>query len=173
MPARDQIEIPNTPAGQPLLGPAHWNKLYPHNIVFVETQVLIGTQGFYSVGFDIDAQQFIQPDVPEYRFFRASDPYRTDPYLGNNFPIVTEPGNFTTKKQNVDPGVTASAAGYPWQGNVRYRHGDQRPVNLKSAASANFAFADGHVERMTPNQVKRYMFMIKWPVGVKPTDGLP
>jgi prepilin-type processing-associated H-X9-DG protein len=160
------VVIPGMPASRAVM-PAIISNLYARNVLLFETGCSVSTTWFYPIGYSVDGSQLVQPDRPEYRYFRQSDPYATDPNLGNNWPISKEPGLFYTNKdsnQDWSPPVGKTIPNYPWRGNVRYRH------NLNKLA--NFAFADGHIESMTQQDCKRYMWLLRWPGNTLPADGI-
>jgi prepilin-type N-terminal cleavage/methylation domain-containing protein/prepilin-type processing-associated H-X9-DG protein len=127
----------------------------------------------FLIGADIDGQRFWQGAfTPQYRYYSDRDPFAwfAGGTYGNNIPVRLNVGNFSYT--NIDPPADSH---YPWQGTLRFRHGQ--------GAACNTAFADGHVEallaKMNSNKtVKshnaiRRMFMIKYPTGVVPADGVP
>jgi prepilin-type processing-associated H-X9-DG protein len=162
MPDRD-LEINYTDTTrQPLLQPAYFSKLYPHNILLFDTAAVLSSNRMYAVGYDVDNQYFADPTDTDARFFRGDDPYQANKFRGSGLPIITDPNQ---NRDLFDPGSTSGSYQYAQgnQGNVRYRHnGDQ---------AANFVFADGHIESLRPDQVIRYMFKLRWPAGMPESTG--
>jgi prepilin-type processing-associated H-X9-DG protein len=70
------------------------------------------------------------------------------------------------KKSNEDwiPTTAQPTSTYPWRGNVRFRH------NLNKVG--NFVFADGHIESLTAKDCKRNMWLLRWPTGLRASDGI-
>ena len=160
------VVIPGSPASG-IHAPALISNLYNRNIILFETNASVATTWFYPIGYSVDGSQLVQPDRPEYRYFRQSDPYSTDRNLGNDFPINGEPGLYYTNRdsnQDWSAPTGKTIPNYPWRGNVRYRH------NLNKLG--NFAFADGHVESLTPQDCKRKLWLLKWPGGLTASDGI-
>jgi prepilin-type processing-associated H-X9-DG protein len=152
-----------------VVSPVEISNLYSRNILLFETGCAVATTDFYALGYSVDGGQLMHPEIPEYRYLRQSDPNQNNPNLGNNYPINYEPGYlYTDRDSNQDwspaPGSVPPAPKYPWKGNVRFRH------NLNKIA--NFAFADGHIESMAKQDCRRYMWLLKWPVGMQATDGI-
>jgi prepilin-type N-terminal cleavage/methylation domain-containing protein/prepilin-type processing-associated H-X9-DG protein len=160
------LTIPGMPTSPTANVPYLISNLYNRNIVLFETGCSVSTTWFYPLGYSVDGGQLIRPDVPEYRYLRQSDPNGNDPNLGNNFPIIQEPGFTSTKKSNEDwsPAPPQLIPKYPWRGNVRFRH------NLNKVG--NFVFADGHVESLTAQDCKRNMWLLRWPSGLQSSDGI-
>jgi prepilin-type processing-associated H-X9-DG protein len=125
----------------------------------------------YLVGADVDdVQRFWGGAVhPQYRYFDPADVYQNIPpgVFGNSKPIRFSVSSFL----NIDPPVN----GYPYQGNLRFRHEDQTQCNV--------LFSDGSVRRFTAvvrpdltiqshDALRRY-FMINWPPGVTRDPSVP
>ena len=159
MPDKDYEEdwVRDNGGKQPVLQPALFAKLYPHNLLLFDTSAMLNSDDMYVTGYDVDYQYFIDPGDTEARFFRGDDPYNSNKYRGAALPIITE------KDQNQDSVDNGLSPSYPYQGNIRYRHNNERV--------ANFVFADGHVESLRPDQVIRYMFKLRWPTGMPVSTG--
>lgn len=166
----DGTEVPGMSVSQAPIMPALVSNLYNRNIVLFETNCSVSTTYFCPSGYDLDGQQYIHPEYPEYRYLRQSDPNSKDPNLGNNYPIIQEPGYLSPKNSsNLDwspmgTGPTPNLPSYPWRGNVRFRH------NMNK--TGNFVFADGHVESLTKQDCRRYMWLLRWPTGAHASDGI-
>jgi prepilin-type processing-associated H-X9-DG protein len=129
----------------------------------------------YFVGVDVDGQRFwLGAEIPQYRYFLAHDPFApfSGGIYGNNRPVRMQVG--ATVYRNIDPPVD-EVAGFPFQGNLRFRH--------NAGTVCNAAFSDGSVRQFTatigPNKtvtahdaLRRY-FMIDWPPGVTPDPAYP
>jgi prepilin-type processing-associated H-X9-DG protein len=163
------ISVPGMTPTQTVM-PALISNLYNRNIVLFETNCSVSTTWFYPLGWSVDGTQLVQPATPEYRYLRQSDPSVNDPNLGNNYPITQEPGFLSTKNSNLDwsaiggTGPNANLPSYPWKGNVRFRH------NMNK--TGNFVFADGHIESLTKQDCRRYMWLLRWPTGLRSSDGI-
>src|SRR5207247_4614629 len=98
---------------------------------------------------------------PQYRYFDPFDKYARigTGSLGNNKPMQWDNGG---RWSNSDPPVGSS---YYYQGNMRFWHSRNKDCNT--------GFADGHVEPVLQKDVLRYMFMIKWPSGVRRSPAVP
>ncbi len=122
------------------------------------------TAGGYLMGHDIDDHRFQSgAGTPQFRFFTLADRFAhvAPGVFGQNKPISMG-GNW----RNIDPAT--SSVGFPFEGNLRFRH-------LKET-TCNAGMADGSVRAFTGkfnrdksmrshNALRRY-FMIKWPPGV-------
>jgi prepilin-type processing-associated H-X9-DG protein len=162
MPDKDYEETWTDTSKQPLLHPSLMGKLYPHNILLFDSGAVVNSESLFATGDDVDEQYFIHVDDTLARFFRADDPYSSNRFRGNSFPVITE----TKPDQNrdwIDPQNGTYSPGYPYQGNIRYRHNND--------VVANFVFADGHVDSLRPDQVLRYMFKLRWPPGMPASTG--
>ena len=125
------------------------------------------TSGGYLMGHDIDDRRFqAGARSPQWRYMSLRDPYAhiQGGAFGHNRPVV-----MGSNWRNIDP--ANSSTGFPYQGNLRFRH-------LKDT-TCNAGMADGSVRQFTGkfnrdqsmrshNALRRY-FMIKWPPGV-PVD---
>ncbi|WP_428937559.1 type II secretion system protein [Fontivita pretiosa] len=186
MPSRYYEYVAGNNSPNRLKAPAKLGNVFPWTILFWDTTVSPGMENSvgYLLGADLDSssvpQRFWQPEVPQFRFYSAHDPfaaYATGIY-GNNRPVL-----FPSTWRNIDPPVAddmirrSNGPGYPYQGNLRFRH-------LGNTA-AMCAFADGHIEAVTAKfrsdktivpgtlSVARKNFMIKWPTGVTPDPSMP
>ncbi len=157
-----------------VISPAKLNQLFPHNALVWDTSVSPGLENNvgYLVGADVDdVQRFWSPDVPQQRYYDPADVFGRIPpgIYGNNKPIRFH----ATTWKNIDPGLDLpNGPGYPYQGNLRFRHGKDTACNV--------GFADGHVEaikgRFNPdrtmkgggsqNDATRKLFMMRWPSGI-------
>jgi prepilin-type N-terminal cleavage/methylation domain-containing protein/prepilin-type processing-associated H-X9-DG protein len=122
----------------------------------------------FLVGMDLDNQRFwAGAGVPQYRYYDPLDVYgRIPPGInGNNRPIQF---GFL---RNVDP---PSGTGYPYQGNLRFRHVDNK---------CNMLFSDGSVRQFTgventsgyvsaPDAIRR-LFMTDWPPNTPRNFSVP
>jgi prepilin-type processing-associated H-X9-DG protein len=159
--------------GGKLMKPAKQNLLFGHNILVHDTAV--GVNSDESVGYltnaDVDDQRLWEGALsPQWRYFDPADRYaRIPPGLyGNNKPVF-----MGQNWKNIDP--QTDPPGYPYQGNLRFRHG--------KGTICYAAFADGHVEGFTAkfnadksmksHDVLRKLFMTKWPSGVRRNPGVP
>jgi prepilin-type N-terminal cleavage/methylation domain-containing protein/prepilin-type processing-associated H-X9-DG protein len=127
----------------------------------------------YLVGADVDSQTFwLGALYPQRRYFDPADPYGSAPNpalqrFGLNSPIV-----FPSPWKNIDP---PGPSGYPFQGNLRFRHNNQSECNV--------AYSDGSVRRfsatlnpdlsMSSHTARRRNFMIDWPPGVTRNPSVP
>ena len=163
-----------------VIPPAKLNQLFPHNILIWDTSVSPGLENNvgYLLGADVDeTHRFWSPDVPQYRYFDPADVYGRIPpgIYGNNRPV-----KFPTSWRNIDPqDPEGDGPGYPYQGNLRFRHAKETAVNV--------GFADGHVESIkgkmngdktmsksgTGHDALRKYFMMKWPAGIPRNRNVP
>lgn len=153
--------------------PARLSDLMPFSILIHDTAIFPGM--IEDVGYvenaDVDEQWFWRgAQYPQRRYYDQRDVYGHLPSpplrrFGNNHPVV-----FPTTWKNIDPVPTSPEgfAGYPYQGNLRFRHGKNNSVNV--------GYADGRVENisatfndngtMRKHDIPRKAFMIKWPNGM-------
>jgi prepilin-type processing-associated H-X9-DG protein len=123
----------------------------------------------YLVGADLDDQKFWRgAATPQWRYFDPADPYSRIPpgAFGNNKPVF-----MGSQYRNVDPLL----GGYPYQGNLRFRHEGQTQCNV--------LFSDGSVRRFSAvvrpdltiqsHDALRRHFMIHWPPGVTRDPSVP
>jgi type II secretory pathway pseudopilin PulG len=147
------------------------NQLPPGTALVWDTAIaadFMGSLG-HVVGADIDGQRFWRgARTPQFRYFDPHDVYERIPpgTFGNNKP-VTMGANY----RNIDPLVS----GFPYQGNLRFRHEDQTQCNA--------LFSDGGVRRFTAvvrpdmtlqthDALRRY-FMFHWPPRVTRDTSVP
>lgn len=130
--------------------------------------------GGYLMGHDIDDRRFrLGARTPQYRYWRLNDVFARIPpgIFGHNRPIVF--GGSGGRWLNIDP--IDPSIGYPYEGNLRFRHRKQNACNV--------GYSDGHVAQFsakfnpdgtmrTHDALRRY-FMIKWPPGVPPDTSVP
>ena len=157
--------------------PPKTNGVFGHNILVYDTAVSAGLDNSvgYLVGGDVDDERFWRGALyPQYRFFDPGDRYgRIPPGInGNNKPVA-----MGANWKNIDPQDRGGnqGPGYPYQGNLRFRH-------VKDTA-LNAGFMDGHVESikgkfkndksMLTHEVLRKHFMIKWPSGFARNPSVP
>ncbi|MGH7176848.1 MAG: type II secretion system protein [Tepidisphaeraceae bacterium] len=140
--------------------PALLTELLPFTILLHDTAVFPGMNN--DVGYvsdaDVDQQRMWQAARhPQQRYY---DPYDKYARVGTGSMSQNKPVTFAANWRNIDPRPTDrfGFAGYPYQGNLRFRHARQTTVNC--------GFADGHVEALRQNQVLRKSFMIRWPRGM-------
>lgn len=161
--------------------PTRTTKLLPFTALMWDTAVQQGMAQDvgYVTGADIDGQRFWRgAGSPQYRYYSINDPFgQVSPIYGNEKPVVLNVGS--TFWRNVDPAGSGSfgfdPTGFPWQGNLRFRH--------NKSSACNVGFADGHVGQFTgkfrsdgaaiKHDALRKNFMVKWPTGVGPDPGLP
>ena len=162
-----------------VIPPARLNQLFPHNALVWDTSVSPGLENNvgYLVGADIDdVQRFWQgARSPQYRYYDPRDVYGTVLIVsgyGNNRPL-----KFNGQWKNIDPSanVNNNGPGYPYQGNLRFRHGKETTVNV--------GFADGHVEgikakfnpdkSMKSSDAIRKLWMPRWPSGIRRDPSVP
>src|SRR5262249_39609175 len=119
---------------------------------------------------DIDSQRFWRgAGIPQYRFYSQADPFGqlVPPIYGNNRGISLDVGG--NLWYNIDPPPTGSDGfnTFPYQGNLRFRHGRNTTCNV--------GYADGHVAQLTGkfnaagrplshDAIRKY-FMVRWPSG--------
>jgi prepilin-type processing-associated H-X9-DG protein len=134
----------------------------------------------YLMGADIDGQRFWNgASIPQFRYYRDSDPFGRLPpgAFGQNRPVQLDVGSVVYENRDSQPSES-----WPWQGNLRFRHG--------KGTQCNVGFADGSVRQFTGkfnsnkrlrdntpltrshDALRRY-FMIKWPPGVPAAPGTP
>jgi hypothetical protein len=123
------------------------------------------------MGHDIDDRRFqAGARTPQFRYFTLADRFAhiAPGTFGQNKPI-----SMGSNWRNLDPAT--SATGFPYQGNLRFRH-------LKDT-TCNAGMSDGSVRQFTAklnrdrsmrshDALRRY-FMIKWPPGVPPDPNVP
>jgi len=118
--------------------------------------------------------------TPQFRYYSANDPFSAflPGTYGNNRPVLF------TEWSNIDPPPVDTfgwgfegMAGFPFNGNIRFRHNKNTTCNV--------GFADGHVGQFTGKFNKdgrpirydalRKYFMVKWPsgIGIGPDPTLP
>lgn len=132
----------------------------------------------YLVAVDIDGQRFWDgAGTPQFRYYTIKDPYALIPpgVFGQNQPVQLYSAGMPVYK-NIDPVATTDGGPtFPYQGNLRFRHGKEKQCNV--------GFADGSVRQFLArvngdktvanggraHDALRRMFMIKWPSGV-PVD---
>lgn len=135
----------------------------------------------YLIGADIDGQRFWQgANVPQFRYYMLKDPFSMVPpgVFGQNRPVVMYSSGMVVFR-NIDPDSPPSSGGsgatFPYQGNLRFRHG--------KGSTCNAGFADGSVRQFTAkvrgdltvqsHDALRKNFMIKWPPGVPVNTSYP
>jgi prepilin-type N-terminal cleavage/methylation domain-containing protein/prepilin-type processing-associated H-X9-DG protein len=150
--------------------PAKLRDLYTFTILIHDTAVVPGMS--QDVGYvtdaDVDLQRMWHGAIhPQWRYYDISDPYsRIVPGIyGNNRRVM-----FDIAWRNIDPPPIGPEGfnDYPYQGNLRFRHGGNTTCNV--------GFADGRIEavraqlapdgRIVRHEVLRKSFMIKWPQGM-------
>jgi prepilin-type processing-associated H-X9-DG protein/prepilin-type N-terminal cleavage/methylation domain-containing protein len=127
----------------------------------------------FLLGADIDGQRFWDgAKSPQLRYYSVKDPFgRIGPGIfGQNRTVQIDVGGW--RWYNIDPKADTH---YPFQGNLRFRHG--------KGTACNVGFADGSVRQfhaklngdqsMKQHDALRRNFMIKWPQGVPPDPSLP
>lgn len=105
----------------------------------------------YLENFDIDDEwMWLGNQSLNYQQFRFSIDgklFTTATFIQPNAPL-----NFTSSWKNID-GLT----GYPYQGNIRFRH--------TSNKTANLLWSDGHVDTRAPKDIQRRDFMTPMSMG--------
>jgi prepilin-type processing-associated H-X9-DG protein len=153
--------------------------LFPYTAMIWDTAVGPGLDNNvgYIVSGDLDDQRIWGgAKNPQWRFFDARDPYGASPNPafranGNNAPI-----KMGTNFRNIDPDdPDGSGPGYPYQGNLRFRH--------NKGTACNVGFSDGHVEAFTAkinpdrsiarHDALRKHFLLKWPSGMPRNTATP
>jgi prepilin-type processing-associated H-X9-DG protein len=154
-------------------------QLLPFTALIWDTNVQPGMQKDvgYITGADIDGQRFWDgAATPQWRYYSPNDPFASF-QLGNNQNVRMVVGSIDWK--NIDPPAATedgfSVSGWPWQGNLRFRHNKNTTCNV--------GYSDGHVAQFvgkfksdgTPlkYEAPRKNFMVKWPTGVGPDPSLP
>jgi prepilin-type processing-associated H-X9-DG protein len=167
----DNINTMGGPA--PCNPPAKLNGLFPHNALVWDTAVLPSSDENvgYLTGADVDDVQRLwrgSAHTPQFGFFDQRDIYGRFPpgQYGNNRPVL-----FPSTWRNIDP----TGPSYPYQGNLRFRHG--------KGTTCNVGFADGHVAAfkasyqpngaMRTNDALRKHFMPRWPSGLARNPSVP
>jgi prepilin-type N-terminal cleavage/methylation domain-containing protein/prepilin-type processing-associated H-X9-DG protein len=155
--------VPGASQQTAALKPATISRLRAQNILVHDTPLTPGLENNvgYLVDLDIDEQRFwAGAAVPQWRYYDAADVYAGfNQGLGNNDPIRFEADPLW---QNIDP---LQSAGYPYQGNTRFRHA--------ASTRCNCLFADGHVTALAKGEMIRNYFMIRWPAGVNRDPSQP
>jgi len=164
--------------GPNIIRPATLSQLFPHNALIWDTAVSPGLENNvgYIIGVDIDDVQrfWAGANTAQYRYYDPADVYgRVLPMsgYGNNRPLKF-PGTW----RNIDPpDPEGDGPGYPYQGNLRFRHNKNTSVNV--------GFADGHVESisgkfnanrsMRSHDAIRKHWMMKWPSGIARSSAVP
>ena len=162
-----------------VIPPARLNQMFPHNALVWDTSVSPGLENNvgYLLGADVDDnQRFWRGAVSaQFRYYDPADVYaRIAPGLyGNNKPLRFNASSW----KNIDPSanINNNGPGYPYQGNLRFRHNKDTTVNV--------GFADGHVEgikaklnpdkTMKSNDAVRKLWMIRWPSGIRRDPSVP
>ena len=164
--------------GKDIIKPAILTQLFPHNALVWDTSVSNGLENNvgYLLGADLDGQRFWTPDVPQHRYYDPADVYAKlqGGALGNQKPVRFNVGSPVWK--NIDPhDPDDGGPGYPYQGNMRFRHNKNTACNV--------GFADGSVRQyvgkfkgngeMQSHDAIRKDFMIKWPSGLARNNQVP
>ena len=173
--------------------PAKLNDLMPFTVLVHDTAIHLPgmTQdiGFISDA-DVDEQSFWgwnSEPCPQRRYYDPTDPYAHFPVQTFHRFRLNQPITFMMRPSgciaepwfNIDPPPNGPDGfnSYPYQGNLRYRHGENNRCNV--------GFADGRVEAIQadfyPNGtmkrpgLTRKSFMIKWPkgMGIEPNPSMP
>jgi prepilin-type N-terminal cleavage/methylation domain-containing protein/prepilin-type processing-associated H-X9-DG protein len=164
-------------AEQPLVSkPTKTTQLLPFMGLVWDTAVMPGMQKDvgYVTGNDIDNQRIwiYGAANPDARYYTTRDAYgQTEPPntafgYGQNKLV-----NMGSGWKNIDPAPTDSDgfAGFPYQGNLRYRHNKNTVCNV--------GYGDGHVGQLTGKfdregrilnakfEAVRKTFQVKWPSG--------
>lgn len=168
-----------------LLGMPAWVKpptqsgVFPHTALIWDTSVSPGLEnniGYVTSG-DLDNQLvWFGARFPQQRFFDAGDKYgnSANPALrarGNNAPV-----NLGAGFKNIDPDDPGgNGPGFPYQGNLRFRHNKNTACNV--------GFADGSVRQFTAkvnsdktvakNDAFRKHFLLRWPAGFPRNNSVP
>ena len=148
--------------------PAKIDDLFPFTILAYDTAVFPGmiNDVGYVTGADVDRQR-MWTDRYQRRYYSHADPYGRVPpgVFGQNRQV-----QFELDWRNIDPTPTGPEgfAGYPYQGNLRFRHAKNTAVNV--------LYGDGRVESVSgkfngnknilKHDVMRKSFMTKWPSGM-------
>jgi prepilin-type processing-associated H-X9-DG protein/prepilin-type N-terminal cleavage/methylation domain-containing protein len=124
-------------------------------------------------GADLDTERFwFGALTPQFRYYLAADPLAQFGSLwGNERPVLLNVSQY--KFYNIDP-TPQPAPPWPYQGNLRFRHG---------GTVCNAAFADGSVRQFTAtvrpdltvsqHDAIRKHFMIEWAPGAVPNPAYP
>ena len=162
-----------------VIPPARLNQMFPHNALVWDTSVSPGLENNVGdlLGADVDDNQrfWRGAATAQYRYYDPADVYaRIAPGLyGNNKPLRFNASSW----KNIDPAanINNNGPGYPYQGNLRFRHNKDTTCNV--------GFADGHVEgikaKMNPdksmknNDAVRKLWMIRWPSGIRRDPSVP
>jgi prepilin-type processing-associated H-X9-DG protein len=161
------------------ISPPKTSGLFGHNILIWDTSVSAGLDNNvgYLTGADLDNQRFWNGATsPQFRFYDPADVYGRIPpgTLGNNKPV-----QMGANWKNIDPqDPSGNGPGFPYQGNMRFRHAKETAVNC--------GFMDGHVEPIkgkfkgdrtlqagNSHDALRKYFMIKWPAGIARNTSVP
>lgn len=156
--------------------PARITDLLPFMILIHDTAVVPGM--IEDVGYvtdaDVDAQEFWRDtQFPQRRYYQKNDPYTNATgalaRFRQNNPVAFAGSTGSNAWFNIDPIPTGPEGfnGPYYQGNLRFRHGNNDVVNV--------GYADGRVEgiqasfhpdkSMKKHSIPRRAFMIKWPNG--------
>ena len=135
-----------------------------------------GESSGHLTGADIDDERFWRgAHTPQFRYFQTRDIFAIIPpgIYGQNRPVNLNVGSNIFRNKDPD---TSAVERWPYQGNLRFRHGGNTTCNV--------AFADGSVrhftakletdrQRVKSHDALRRYFMIKWPPGVPPNPSTP
>jgi prepilin-type N-terminal cleavage/methylation domain-containing protein/prepilin-type processing-associated H-X9-DG protein len=179
-PYDDEVTMGAAPPAYPTAKPAKVSNLFSHNILIHDTAVLPNSDenvGYLSNA-DVDGQRIWAGAITaQWRYYDPADVYASFPpgALGNNQPVRLNVGSNIYK--NIDP----AAAGFPYQGNLRFRHNKETACNV--------GYSDGHVGQIIGKFKKdktldsvggiprhdalRKYFMPKWPAGVNRDPNQP
>jgi prepilin-type processing-associated H-X9-DG protein len=124
----------------------------------------------FLIGYDIDAQRFWSgAQVPQFRYYDPRDPFAQFPpgTFGNERPVRLNLGAF----RNIDP---PAGSGYPYQGNLRFRHmGNICNVGFSDGSVRQFTAVIGANDTVTSHNAIRKYFMTDRPKGVLSDPAYP
>ena len=127
----------------------------------------------YLIGYDIDGQKFWSgANVPQRRYFSPRDVYAQIPpgVFGQDRPVGLNVGGNVYR--NIDP---PPGSGFPYQGNLRFRHDDQTRCNalFTDGSVGQFTAVVNKDLRVASHDALRRFFMIHYPAGVSPNPAHP
>lgn len=131
----------------------------------------------YLIGADLDGQRFWNgAATPQMRYFLAHDPYGSIPpgVFGHNRPVQLYSSGMPVFR-NTDPAPPPAGPTFPYQGNLRFRHGGNTVCHalFSDRSVRHFTAVLGNNDTVTSHDAIRRLFQTDWPPGVTPNPSHP